>query len=179
MKKVYAVLVGLFLGLTMTAATAAGGITAAKAETVARVSHSLSAVQQAHSNKAEKPAATPAGAPSGCDSTDFCVYAQGNGGDLCMENADNIANMGSCANIDQSVFNNGTSGDAVSMHYESDYDGAWTCIKKGDYWLYTSDYIFNSGSGDPGYDQDIADNVASFHWQAVTSSSPCTSDDIG
>jgi hypothetical protein len=111
---------------------------------------------------------TPAGKPTGCPPGDMCIYRNGGGSGLCMATPSNEPNMGSCSWIDGAVFNNGYAGNPngiVSMNRLGSYTGAWTCIATGSYWLYTSHYKFNNGSGMTGYGESVQNSVGSFHWQ--------------
>jgi hypothetical protein len=107
------------------------------------------------------------GKPNGCPSGDFCVYTQGNGGDLCLANSGNNPWWGDgCANLDQTLFNNGNPDpySYVRIYWGSNYTGAWACLGLGNYWLYANQNIFNYGSTLSGYKQQVGNNAVSHKW---------------
>lgn len=111
----------------------------------------------------------PALTPTGCPAGDMCIYNQTNGKDLCIATPVNEPNLGACTRTDESVFNNGFQGNpnnVVAMNFLGNYRGAWTCIARGSYWLFTNQYTFNAGPGTTGYGYTVEQSVGSFHWQA-------------
>lgn len=139
--------------MAMTSSTAALAATSTAASTVARAQPAL-----------------PAGVPTRCPQGDFCSYNQVNGGGLCWKYSGNGPNMNNCANTDQSVFNNGYAGtyDVVFMYWGPNYEGAYTCLTQGNYWLYATDYKFNNHAPSDflldAYGETVASNVESYKW---------------
>jgi hypothetical protein len=105
--------------------------------------------------------------PNGCPSGFFCVYRNGNGGDLCLANSGNNANWGAgCANDGETLFNNGVPDpyDKVRMYWGSSYYGAWGCLTRGSYWLYATRNYFDYGAGKAGFGQQVGNNAVSHKW---------------
>src|SRR5262249_34118683 len=108
---------------------------------------------------------TPFGPPQGCPPGDFCVYRDGGGGHLLMASGGNEPSLGGADNQDGAVFNNGYADpyDVVEMYWGYNYTYAYTCIARGNYWLYTSHYYFNHGYAPDG-NYNLQNNVASERW---------------
>jgi hypothetical protein len=106
--------------------------------------------------------------PNGCPSGDFCVYINGNGGNLCMATSGNSDYWGDgCANNEDSVFNNGTSCGGcqdVNIYWGYGATGAYTCLQKGHYLLYMTQNRFECCPGRAGYNEVMANNAVSHRW---------------
>jgi hypothetical protein len=147
-----------------------GGLVAAFAAVVAMTMMpsvgAVAATSTAASAVARAQPALPAAGNPQCPQGDFCTYTQKGLNGLCIASPVSVPDMGSCANTDEGVYNNGYVGtyDYVFMYWNYNYGGAYTCLPVGGYWAYTQNYEFNNSPGLQGYHQLIEKNVASFLW---------------
>lgn len=97
-----------------------------------------------------------------CAQYNYCDYNGTDGALKCIQTDQAINDWGSCANLDESFANRMTV-HGVRVYFSAGYGGAWACVNPGWYAnnLDISAYIFNNGSGLPGYGQRILRNVHS------------------
>jgi hypothetical protein len=176
------------LSLTLVLATSA----AASNDTPAATSSmsASAAIAAAHLAQTVEASTVMPDSPVGCNAGNFCIYSLVSPGictfsclQPCDQTAANVKHTyTTCANQDESLYNNMSSGKA-RLFFAADQGGAWICIDHGQFIdnLNTGSsrngggpYEFDQGSGKAGFDQDVWRNA---HSVQTLSSGSCNPDE--
>jgi hypothetical protein len=103
---------------------------------------------------------------------DWCIWS-GINGDGALEYGTTSASSISLRNLDGSVENSGDPYNLyLRLYYSPNYGGAWVCLNPGVWLANTANYKFNNGSGYPGYEKTLYDDVASVRFNTDPCSNP-------